>query len=60
MAVQQNRVSKRRIRHRKAANRYRGMQVTTCPMCGGTRMPHRVCPSCGSYGGRQVISITAE
>ena len=60
MAVQQNKKSKQKVRSRRAANRYRGVQSSPCPVCGATRLPHRVCPSCGTYKGRQVVSITAE
>lgn len=60
MAVQQNRMSKKRIRCRKAANRYGGLKPVPCPMCGAAKLTHRVCGKCGSYRGRQVISITAE
>lgn len=32
-------------------------QLTTCPQCGEPYRPHRVCPACGSYKQRQVISV---
>ena len=57
MAVQQNKVSKRVTRTRKAANRYRGLQVNHCQHCRAPRLPHRVCKVCGFYGGRQVLTI---
>lgn len=60
MAVQQNKQSKARIRSRKGANHYEAVATTPCPMCGGPRRPHRVCPNCGNYKGRQVLTITAE
>lgn len=60
MAVQQGKKSKAKIRSRKAANRFRTGKPTTCPACGAARLSHRVCPSCGNYDGRQVISVTAE
>ncbi len=60
MAVQQCKVSKQRVRTRKAANRYGGIQAGVCAMCGERVMPHRVCKKCGNYGGKQVISVTAE
>lgn len=34
-------------------------QVTTCPQCAAAYVPHRACPSCGYYGGRQVITVNA-
>lgn len=60
MAVQQNKKSKRKIRQRKAANRYKGLQTSPCPHCGADRIPHRVCTSCGHYKGRQIISVTVD
>lgn len=60
MAVQQCRVSRTRVRTRKSANRYRGLQTAVCTVCGAPRKPHRICGQCGNYKGRQVISVTAE
>jgi len=57
MAVQQSKVSKSRVRIRKAANRYEGVQASKCPACGEPCLPHRVCKSCGTYDGRQVLTI---
>lgn len=57
MAVQQSKVSKRIVRTRKAANRYRGVQVNHCQNCQTACLPHRVCKTCGYYAGRQVLSI---
>ena len=34
-------------------------QISSCPKCGEAYVPHRVCPSCGTYKGRQVLTITA-
>lgn len=28
-----------------------------CPQCHGPRLSHHVCPTCGSYAGRDVIEI---
>ena len=30
-------------------------EAIACGECGAPRQPHRVCPSCGMYKGRQVI-----
>jgi large subunit ribosomal protein L32 len=60
MAVQQQKVSKLHTRARKSANRYKGVQTAVCSMCGAAKLPHRVCPDCGHYKQRQVISVTAE
>jgi large subunit ribosomal protein L32 len=31
--------------------------LTSCPQCGAAKPQHVVCPSCGSYGGRQVLEV---
>jgi large subunit ribosomal protein L32 len=31
-----------------------------CPSCGELKRPHHVCPSCGSYDGREVIAKADE
>jgi large subunit ribosomal protein L32 len=45
------RTSKRRAQHKVSAPRY-----NECPQCHSPRLPHRVCPVCGNYKGREVIS----
>jgi large subunit ribosomal protein L32 len=52
-------MSKMRLRTRKAANRPKAPQLSVCAQCGARVLPHRVCPSCGYYKGRQVVSVTA-
>lgn len=28
-----------------------------CPQCHSPKLPHHVCPTCGTYSGREVIEI---
>jgi large subunit ribosomal protein L32 len=59
MGVPKRRTSKMRLRTRKAANHLKAPpQLSVCSQCGGRTRPHRICPSCGYYKGRQVVSIT--
>lgn len=59
MGVPKRRMSKMRLRTRKAANRTKPPQLSKCPQCGAAVRPHRVCPACGYYKGKQVLSVTA-
>jgi large subunit ribosomal protein L32 len=34
--------------------------LVQCSNCGEMRLPHRVCPKCGHYQGREVIEIEKE
>ncbi|HEV8323667.1 MAG TPA: 50S ribosomal protein L32 [Myxococcota bacterium] len=33
----------------------RAGSYVACPKCNEPMQPHRVCPSCGQYRGRQVV-----
>lgn len=59
MAVPKRKTSRMKRRQRKAANRYEGVQATYCANCSAPVEPHRVCPSCGFYNGRQVTDVEA-
>jgi len=52
-------MSKMRLRTRKASHRPKLPQLSVCGQCGSRVQSHRVCPSCGYYKGRQVVSVTA-
>ncbi|MGD9100931.1 MAG: 50S ribosomal protein L32 [Anaerolineae bacterium] len=47
---------------RRAHDALKPPNLVTCPEpdCGELTLPHRVCPSCGKYRGRQVIAIKEE
>lgn len=56
MGVPKRRMSKMRLRTRKASHRPKAPGLSVCAQCGARVTPHRVCPACGYYRGRQVIS----
>ena len=60
MAVPKRKKSKMRVRQRKGQVKAVVAQVSACPKCGEPRQAHRVCPACGSYRGRQVLTAKAE
>ena len=57
MAVPKRRHSVTRGRKRRSHDAIELPNVSACPQCGEPKMPHRVCPSCGTYKGRQVLDI---
>lgn len=50
-------LSKGRRDRRRAHDGLTSRNLSTCNNCGGLRLPHTVCPHCGFYKGREVISI---
>ena len=59
MGVPKRKMSKMRLRTRKAANRFHAAKLNKCGQCGSAIPSHRACPSCGYYKGRQVLTIAA-
>jgi large subunit ribosomal protein L32 len=47
--------SKARRDKRRAHDALENPAMSTCPNCGEVKLPHRACPKCGHYRGRQVI-----
>jgi large subunit ribosomal protein L32 len=57
MAVPKRKKSKSRVRMLRRSHKGAFMATKPCPQCGAPHLPHRVCPSCGFYAGRQVITV---
>lgn len=60
MAVPKRKTSKMKSRRRKASHRHPLTSAAPCAECGAPTIPHRVCASCGTYRGRQVLTISAD
>ena len=60
MGVPKRKTSKMKLRQRQSSHKHKLVTTTPCPKCGAPRQPHRVCPSCGTYNGRQVLIISAD
>jgi large subunit ribosomal protein L32 len=58
MAVPKKRTSSARRDKRRANHRAGEATLNRCPRCHSPRRPHRVCPTCGTYKGREVIDMT--
>ncbi|MEJ2011858.1 MAG: 50S ribosomal protein L32 [Anaerolineales bacterium] len=50
-------VSKGRRDRRRAHDGLRSRQLIACTNCGEKHLPHRMCPNCGHYDGREVVEI---
>ncbi len=60
MAVPKQRTSKSKRNKRRSHDSLVSPTQGTCAQCGAPKMPHRVCPSCGTYRGRSVIETDEE
>jgi large subunit ribosomal protein L32 len=55
MAVPKKKTSKSRKNMRRAHDFLTEPALSICPQCKAPKLPHRVCPSCGTYKGKEVI-----
>jgi large subunit ribosomal protein L32 len=58
MAVPKRKTSKaRRDKRRSSHWKLETPGLVACPKCGAYHLSHRVCKACGTYKGREVISV---
>lgn len=55
MAVPKRKTSTTRKNKRRTHYKLHVPGMTKCDNCGEFKLSHRVCPSCGSYKGKEVI-----
>jgi large subunit ribosomal protein L32 len=58
MAVPKGKVSRQRRDKRRSSHwKLTKPTLVSCPSCGALIVPHRACPECGKYNGRDVINV---
>ena len=60
MAVPKSKQSHSRTAKRRAQHKISAPAINECPRCHAPRRPHRVCPNCGTYAGREVVAPEAH
>ncbi len=55
MAVPKRKISHARKGKRNAGKGLKRKGVSFCSRCDAAKPPHRVCPNCGYYAGRDVL-----
>ncbi len=56
MAVPKRRTSKARRNKRRAHWKLALPGLVKCPQCHEAKLAHRVCPNCGHYKGKKMVS----
>ena len=61
MAVPKGKVSRQsHDKRRSSHSKLTAPALVACPKCGALHQPHRMCPECGTYNGRQVKVIESK
>ncbi|MFN7940330.1 MAG: 50S ribosomal protein L32 [Thermoanaerobaculia bacterium] len=55
-----HRHSKARRDKRRAHDALATPATSLCPSCGERKLPHRACPHCGYYKGREVVAVESN
>ncbi|NPV52140.1 MAG: 50S ribosomal protein L32 [Firmicutes bacterium] len=55
MANPKGKFGKSRTRKRRANWKITAPGLGECPQCHASKLPHRVCPECGYYDGREIV-----
>ena len=50
-------ISRARGRRRRSHQALSRTRLVECTSCHNMRLPHTVCPSCGTYRGESVVSV---
>lgn len=60
MALPKRRHSSSRQGKRRGEQKIHVPSISVCPNCKAPKLPHRVCPACGYYKGRQVVMVKSK
>ncbi len=60
MAVPKRKVSKSRRNKRRTHQKLKTVNLVICPQCSELHLPHRACPECGRYRGKEIIEFREE
>ncbi len=52
-----NKSRRNRRRSGQIKNKITPKKLQKCPKCGAFVLPHRVCPECGYYKGREMVNV---
>jgi large subunit ribosomal protein L32 len=60
MALPKRKTSKSQRDRRRSHMAVKTTKLVPCPQCHELRLPHTVCPACGSYKGVEVVKIETK
>jgi large subunit ribosomal protein L32 len=57
MGVPKKKTSKTRRDKRRSHDSLTYRSLSLCPQCHEPKLPHRVCPHCGQYKGKEILEV---
>jgi large subunit ribosomal protein L32 len=59
-ALPKRKTSRARAGKRRSHGALKPPVLDYCPQCHSPKLPHHVCPTCGTYNGREVVKIEGQ
>lgn len=60
MAVPKSKITRSKRNMRRSHDALVAGNPNECSNCGELRRPHHVCPSCGHYGDKEIVTMVDE
>ena len=60
MPVPKRKTSSSKRDSRRAQHKLSVETASFCPQCKSPKLPHRACPKCGTYKGREIVPLDVE
>jgi large subunit ribosomal protein L32 len=57
MALPKRKLSKSRRDKRRAHKKLISPVLSLCPQCNEPKLPHHICPHCGTYKGEEILKV---
>jgi len=57
MAVPKRKTGRAKTNSRRSSHTLTAPAKMVCPQCNQPKLPHRVCPTCGYYNGREIVEV---
>ncbi|MCL4079556.1 50S ribosomal protein L32 [Coriobacteriia bacterium Es71-Z0120] len=55
MPVPKRKKGRSATNHRRSSHTIEAPARSLCPQCHQPKLPHRVCPECGYYDGKEIV-----
>jgi len=55
MAVPKRKTGRAKTNSRRSSHTLEAPAKSVCPQCNEPKLPHRVCPTCGFYNGKEIV-----
>jgi len=57
MAVPKRKTGRAKTNSRRSSHVLEAPAKSVCPQCNEPKLPHRVCPTCGYYNGKEILEV---